>query len=209
MVAAGKTETSNLPLHTNDPVALAYLMSETLFAIPGEENGRAETTIPASETVTPAAAPAMPVAVTPVEAPPEAVAPEITYLGKNQSGFLFVFQDQTISGQHHLPPQEMEAFERILAALDLSIDHIALINIADHQISLSTLLTFFNPQRMILLGTRLTLSGVEQLPDPLTPHRAVTYQQTAFLHTFSFSEMMSDTDRKRMFWNSLKAMINP
>lgn len=199
-MAKANQNQSGLPLHTNDPVALAYLMSETLFAIRGEEDGRMETAMPAAET------PVIARVENPAETSP-AAAQEITFLGKNLSGYLFIFQNHSTNGQHRMPDEEMEAFEKILVALNLSIDHIALINIADHQISLSTLLTFFNPQKMILLGTRLTISGLEQLPDPLTPHQTVTYQKTAFLHTFSFAEMMTDVNKKRQFWNSLKTLL--
>jgi len=187
-----------MPLHTNDPVALAYLMSETLFAIPVEEDGRKETAMPV------AAAPAMPAS----EVVTSAAAPEITFLGKNLSGYLFIFQNHSISGQHRMPDEEMEAFEKILTALKLSVEDIALLNIAaPDSITLAGLLTFFKPQKTVFLGTDIVLNGIEDLSNPPAFHRTVSYQKTEFLHTFSFAEMMTDVDKKRQFWNSLKTLL--
>ncbi len=182
-MAKANQNQSGLPLHTNDPVALAYLMSETLFAIPGEEDGRKETSI-------------------------QVATPEITFLGKNLSGYLFIFQNYSTSGQHRMPDEEMEAFEKILTALKLSVEDIALLNIADPgSITLARLLTFFKPQKTVFLGTDIVLNGIEDLSNPPAFHRTVSYQKTEFLHTFSFAEMMTDVDRKRQFWNSLKTLL--
>src|SRR5690606_22322199 len=103
--------------------------------------------------------------------------PELTFLGQNLSGFLFVFQDPSQPGQHRLPDGEMEAFEKILTALKLSVDDIALLNIADPgSTTLASLLTFFKPQKTVLMGTQIALSGIEDVSETPAFHRAVSYQ---------------------------------
>jgi len=187
MIAAGKTEFLNLPLHTEDSVALSYLMSETLFDVREAAKEVSTGEEIKMETNTPV---------------------EFIYLGKNLSGFLFVFQDVSRAGQHRMPDEEMEAFEKILTALKLSVEDIALLNIADPgSITLAGLLTFFRPQKTVLLGTDIVLNGIEDLSNPPALHRTISYQQTEFLHTFSFTEMMTDVDKKRQFWNSLKTLL--
>lgn len=186
-MAAGKTESSNFPLHTEDPVALGYLMSETLFDVREAEKEVSTVEDVKTETNTPS---------------------EFIYLGKNLSGFLFVFQDASQVGTHRMPDQEMEAFEKILTALKLSVEDIALLNLANPgSITLAGLLTFFKPQKTVFLGTDITLNGLEDMGNPPAFHRTVRYQKTEILHTFSFAEMMTDVDKKRQFWNSLKTLL--
>lgn len=188
MNTADSTPTMN-PLHTNDPVALRYLMSETIFDIEeGEESAVAfEATESAAE-----------------------IDLNLTYLGKNQSGFLFVFQDLTRPDQHSLVEQEMEAFEKTLGAMQLSLDHIALFNlasIASRQTSFADVLTFFDARKVILLGTQLSIAEQGSLLPALNLHEVAQQGTVEYLHTFSFAEMMNDTDKKRLFWTSLKAML--
>lgn len=206
MNTAGAIPTLN-PLHTNDPVALRYLMSETIFDIEdGTESAVANST---------AAADAISVSVAVPESAPDVVQEEnksldLTYLGKNQSGFLFVVMDKNRPDQHRLPMTEMEAFEKTLGALQLNLDHVALFNLASitlDQVTFADVLAFFDPQKVIFLGTRIQVAGLGKVGPMLNPHQVIRYEKTEFLLTFSFSEMMNDTDKKRLFWTNLKAML--
>lgn len=191
-MTANKPHPSANPLHTDDPVALRYLMSDTLFDI-GETDlddadladVNAEFTL-AQET---------------------SKNQELTFLGKNQSGFLFVFHDQARPEQHRLPDPEMEAFEKILGALELKIDDIALINIASIQPNFSDLLSFFKPRKVIVLGTPLHLTGLHDLESQPALHQVFFKEKLSVLHSYSFNEMMDNVDRKRAFWSNMKLLI--
>lgn len=211
------SSTSKLPLHTDDPVALSFLMTEALFDL-GEKTGAAVV----AEAAEPASAPAPVAAELPAEpaakpaesavaepaAKPTANPAEITFSGQKDSGILFVFQNPDQAGQHCLPEAEMEAFEKILSALKRSTAAVTLINLtASQEPTASQLQEFFQPHKIILLGTQLTLAQADETWPQLQLHHIYSDQNTQILHTFSFSEMMDDVDKKRMFWAQIKMLL--
>lgn len=214
MTAMSNSSTSKLPLHTDDPVALSFLMTEALFDL-GEEVGSAAV-VGAEGPPAPAAAvanlPGEPAAAGPATAEPTSVLAatpaEITFSGQKDSGILFVFQNPGQAGQHRMPEAEMEAFEKILSALKRSTTAVTLINLAGPQeLTAGQLQEFFQPHKIIFLGTQLALArGTEAWPY-LQLHQIYSDQNTQILHTFSFSEMMDDVDKKRIFWTQIKALL--
>lgn len=213
------SSTSKLPLHTDDPVALSYLMTESLFDL-GEEVGSvavAEAVEPPAQAAAVAESPAEPAAAEPTAAEPTAAEPtsapaatpaEITFSGQKDSGILFVFQNPGQAGQHRMPEAEMEAFEKILSALKRSTTAVTLINLAGPQEpTAGQLQEFFQPHKIILLGTQLTLAQADETWPQLQLHHIYSDQNTQILHTFSFSEMMDDVDKKRMFWAQIKMLL--
>lgn len=191
--AANHTTTSN-PLRTNHPVALRYLMSDTLFDL-GERVDMS--TVNA--------------AVQPENPQQEHKIPELTFIGKNQSGILFITHNVATPDQHQLPEVEMDAFVKTLSALKLSLDHIALFNLAvvvGQSHTLTDILTFFNPRKTIFLGSQISvLDDAESRGVPTDLHQVVNRENIEFLRTYSFTEMMSDVDKKRLFWNQLKSYL--
>lgn len=199
-------------LSTNDPIALRYLMSETLFDL-GEEQATAPAAL-SSASADSVDAPAASTDSEPVSFTNKK--PELSFLGQNSSGFLFVFQDSTMLGQHRLPEAEMEAFEKILAALKLSLANIALINAAGPDgPTAAQLVAFFRPLKVVLLGTQISLIESQKIWPELTLHQIHTPTLSTresdpapqVLHSYSFAEMMDDVAKKRTFWTQLKALL--
>src|SRR5690606_7752687 len=128
---------------------------------------------------------------------PAATSSEISFSGQKDSGILFVFQNLGQAGQHRLPEAEMEAFEKILLALKHSTAAVTLINLAGPQEpTAGQLQEFFQPHKIILLGTQLALAQGNEAWPQLQLHQIYSDQNTQILHTFSFSEMMDDVDKK-------------
>lgn len=198
------------PLRTNGPIALRYLMTETLFEL-GEEQA-ADPGDPVADVSTVVSA-----AVEDSESVTSTNKnPELSFLGQNSSGFLFVFQDPVMLGQHRLPAAEMDAFEKILSALKLKLADVALINIAGPQPpTAEQLLAYFQPLKVVLLGTQLTLEERQKIWPELTLHQIYSPKIKSelhastpqVLHSYSFAEMMDDVAKKRTFWTQLKALI--
>lgn len=93
----------------------------------------------------------------------------------------------------------MDAFEKILAALKLSLADVALINIAGPQgPTVDQLLEYFRPLKMVLLGTQISVEENQNTRPKSTPQ---------ILHSYSFAEMMDDVAKKRTFWAQLKALL--
>lgn len=165
-------------LYTEHPVALRYLMNETLFAVDGQA---------VSE--------------------PLSKVPGLSFFGGNRSGILFISPHSSGPGEHTLPESEMRAFEKILGALQLTTENIALIHVpnsssADAKPSLRQLVDFFKSQRIVLLGTDLQIEGVKPVL-----HEIQQEGDYRYLHSYSFREMGEDVQKKRLFWNQVKALF--
>lgn len=186
MKELGQSHKLSHALHTDDPVALGFLMSDTLFDLDESEPLQVET----KGTIV-----------------GEIKSSELGFFGGNRSGLLFITSFSSEPTQHRLPSAEMEAFEKILDALKLKVDDIALINIAAEQPEFSALLSYFNPEKVVVLGTSLRLKGLGDLDVQPTLHQVHTQDKLSILHSYSFSEMMDDVDKKRVFWSNLKLLI--
>src|SRR5690606_12232224 len=138
-------------LNTVDPVALRYLMTETIFG---------------------------------VEEPFDSPAPQFSYYGGNKRNFLFLTQDT----QHKwMSAAALDAFSKTLAALKLSTDDVAVLNMAAFPTvpDKAELFAFFNPKVIVALGTTLS-------EEPSGP--------VEVFNTHSFDEMLADAEKKRAFW---------
>ena len=165
-------------LNTIDPVALRYLITEPIFDV--------------GEQVDQASAPASAMASEPrqVEKPePEALS--FTFLGQNKRNFLFLTDEQQADW---MTGAAMDAFVKTLVALKLTVDDVAVLNIAKltTRPSSDQLVQFFKPRVVVNLGT--PFSWLEQ-------------PGVKLLHTHSFNEMLVDADKKRTFWTTIKTLL--
>ena len=130
---------STSPINTADPIALRYLMSETVFAVEERENS--------AETM-----PVVPVAE--AAAKPEPT-PQFSFYGKNNRQYLFLTQEKQYEW---MPDAAMDAFIKTLAALKLADDDVALFNLATlaEQPTVEQLSSFFKPSVVVNLGTSFT-----------------------------------------------------
>ncbi|SFC27261.1 hypothetical protein SAMN05421747_107110 [Parapedobacter composti] len=174
-------------IQTTDPAALRYLMTETLFGISEEA--------PVKET-------GDGLAVAPVAPAAEAVAPKFPFYGKNGRNYLFLASEP----QHEwLSSPALDALAKTLAALKLTVDDIALVNLGRLSTSpkQDDIFTFFSPRIMVSLGVPLPWEG---LGTP-APNTVLTYHGITVFHTFSFDEMLADAEKKRLFWSTVKTLL--
>lgn len=148
----------SLSLHTNDPVALRYLMTETIFGI---------------------------------DEPTPSRSPQFSYHGGNRRNYLFLTHE---IGHEWMSAAALDAFTKTLAALKLTMDDIAVLNIGklSEIPAKPDLIAFFNPKVIVALGASLPWDESDGL---------VVYQ------TCSFDEMLVDAEKKRKFWTAIKTLL--
>jgi len=113
------------------------------------------------------------------------------FYGGNKRRYLFI----TNEPRHQwMSPEAWDAFTKTLAALKLSVDDIALINVGtlSPPPQPAELGGIFNPRVVVLLGAAL------QWPE--------TSEITVY-NGYSFDDMLADADKKRMFWNTVKTLL--
>jgi|SRR5690606_15991249 hypothetical protein len=173
-------------IRTTDPVALRYLMTETLFGTGDAPASPVETGRHA------AVQPGHPAIATPSESmAPPIIAPSFRFYGGNKRNYLFLNQDT----QHEwMSPPELEAFTKTLAALKLTLDDVALLNL--HALSpfpsKEDLIVFFKPRVVVALGVSHSWEELEDI---------------AVFNTCTFDEMLVDAEKKRLFWNTVKTLL--
>ena len=165
-------------LNTNNPYALRYLLNETVYAF--------EITKKDKE---------------PNEEPLVEISPIYQFLGGNKKQILYIVDNQAHA---YFSTGALDAFSRTINALGLSMEDIAVFNIGKHTpiINFDQICAYFNPQKVILAGaspTQLTLNNLS-LNDP------ITIDNIKVLYTFSFEEMLTDTERKKTFWQQVKTL---
>jgi len=133
---------------------------------------------------------------------PEVKTPVISfnYLGKNLKRFLVLV---------HYPEQEfiddahLAALTNIIKRKDLSVDDIAILNIARHTIAqYDELVAFFKPARLLVLGKNAMPQGIT----PLALNAPRPLGDIAGLYSFAFGEMMNNVEYKKAFWEQMKTL---
>lgn len=189
-------------LHTTDPVALRYLMSETLFSVAGEAVDAPvdEPRVVADESV---AQPAVAVPEPETEATPATSQPaEFAFLGENKRGYLFVTDDPQ---SDYLSGPAMDAFVKTLGARQLGLADVAVFNAARHAgpVAFADLAAFFKPRAVVLLGPPASRFG---LPEVL-PNTVGSVGGTPVFQTYSFDVLLVDAEKKGAFWPVLKSLL--
>lgn len=164
-------------INTNNPIALRYLMTETVFDVEDEAvNAVREALVDPRQAV-------------PVQKPVPKL--QFSFYGQNKRSYLFLTDEK----QHEwMSDPAMEAFVKTLAALKLTIDDVAVLNLAKLKElpSVDDLILFFKPKVMVNLGTSLNW------PE----HDRVT-----IFHTYGFDAMLADAEKKRAFWTTIKQLL--
>ncbi len=163
-------------LNTLNPNALRYFINETLYSF--------EIT-PVDETA-------------PIDPP---TTPAYAYLGENRKNFLFILENQ----QHSFFSEAaLDAFSKTIMALGLTMADIAVYNLdmSSGSTDIGPLLSFFNPKKLVF-------SGVSPLDLGLTKgdlNVVFEHGNSSCLFTYSFEEMLTDTQKKKLFWTQLKTL---
>ncbi len=169
-------ETMADKLITHDPYALSLFMTETIFAV-GEAPGPA----PSAEEA--------------------GVAPPLPALGSNARHFVFVVNEPAFP---FMVPAELESLKKMLAASSMSMDDVAVVNIAGADLSDGQLQRLFQPAYLVLLGVQPQQAGLPEVP----VNEPTGWQGIQLLYTYSFGEIMERTEKKRLFWECFKTLMN-
>lgn len=172
-------------LLTRNPAALQALMSEALFST-GEDLSLA----PIAEEVVGAVATA------------EATE-EFIYQGDKSTGILFILRYPAFP---YFSPAAEEAFVKTIGALQLNLQNVAVVNLANahNPNDFKRIMAFFQPKKITLLGVEPA-----SLKLPAIAHNAYMKGKIATVfNTFSFEEMFADIAKKKAFWGEFKSFLS-
>lgn len=179
-----------MSLKTDNPIALRALMSETIFT-----TGFAMQDTEAKEQIQDS-----------VQTPPietvVASQEEFIYQGDKSTGVLFILRYPEFP---YFSPQAEEAFVKTIGALQLTLQNVAIVNLANahNPNDFKRIMTFFQPKKITLLGVEPA-----SLKLPAIAHNSYMRGNIATVfNTFSFEEMFADVNKKRLFWTEFKSFI--
>ena len=170
-------------MRVENPAALRFIIDEDLYLL---NKDKSVATIPA-----------LPIPILP---PVETPAVEFKYLGSNKKNFLIIvhYPDNEFINDAHLT-----ALENILKRKELGLDDVAILNLATHADSTNEeIIAQFKPRRLLLMGEKtLHLTTAS-----LALNQPKQIENYIALYSFSFDEMMTSNDNKRVFWEQMKTL---
>lgn len=138
--------------------------------------------------------------VTPPQPIIETAPVNFNYLGGNKKSFLIVVHYPTLQ---FMDEKHLGALESTIKRLGFSIEDTAIFNRATYNhISFEHLFDFFKPQRTLLLGKFAIPAGLEGL----IHNKSKLLNNCKMLLTYSFDEMMDNTENKKAFWEQMKQL---
>lgn len=206
-------------MKVDNPQAFAYIMQDEIYLLnkdKGLYTATATDEQPVAE-ITPVIEPAQPVATvvaeqpiaqpTPVAATPKIPEPivqtpdnEFNYLGKNNKNFVVLVN---YANEEHIAAAHLTALESILKRKDLALDDVAILNVNKYApVKLADLAAYFAPTRLVIMGADALPTGIGNLP----LNQPLQGKKTHVLYSFSFDEMMSSNDNKKLFWEHMKTL---
>jgi hypothetical protein len=139
-----------------------------------------------------------PVTATPQITVTETLAEQFNYLGGNKKQFLIITH---YLNEEHIAADHLTALQNILKRKDYEIDDVAILNIAKATVTTVTdIVSYFKPEKLLILGEAAVPAGMG-VP-PVNQYKKM--KNGVFLRSFSFDEMMSSTDNKKVFWEQMK-----
>jgi hypothetical protein len=186
-----------------NPVALRFILQDELYLLSADKTLYEKKAIPDHIIKAPIPEVKAQVVDSIIEEPlPEVKtqAVNFNYLGQNLKSFLILvhYPDLEFIDDSHLA-----ALTNIIKRKDLSVDDIAIVNLARHaNAQYDELVKFFKPAKLLVLGKSALPQGIAQLilnaPKPLG---GITG-----LYSFSFGEMMDSVEHKKAFWEQMKTL---
>jgi hypothetical protein len=172
-------------LLTDNPIALQALMNETLFSTGFAMEDVQSQSLDENSAVN-------------WDSPGE----EFVYKGNKTTGVLFILRYPSYP---YFSPAAEEAFIKTIAALQLTPENVAVVNLANPQNpnDFKRIMEFFRPKKITLLGVEPT-----SLKLPEIAHNSYMKGRIATVfNTFSFEEMFADVNKKKLFWGEFKTFI--
>ena len=190
-------------MKVENPVALRFILQDELYLLSADKTLYEKKAIPDHVIEAPIPEVKTQVVDPIIEEPlPEVKTQTVNfnYLGQNLKSFLILvhYPDLEFIDDSHLA-----ALTNIIKRKDLSVDDIAIVNLALHtNAQYDELVKFFKPAKLLVLGKSALPQGIAQLtlnaPKPLG---GVTT-----LYSFGFNEMMDSVEHKKAFWEQMKTL---
>jgi hypothetical protein len=125
---------------------------------------------------------------------------QFNYLGKNNKNFLILVN---YTGDEHIAEPHLTALQSILKRKELDIEDVAILNVFKYApVKLNALTAHFAPTRLIIMGKDALPEGIGKVP----LNQPLQGKKTHVLYSFSFGEMMSSNDNKKIFWEHMKTL---
>ena len=124
------------------------------------------------------------------------------FLGNNKKQVLVIVENP---GNTFLPDEELNFLTGILHACKLSIDDVALVNIANQPSAYKELLAFFKSRIVLLFAVEPSHFG---LPMNFPHYQIQAYANNSFLYSPSLKELENDRVEKSKLWVCLKRLFN-
>ncbi len=160
------------------PAALSYIFQEDIYLLSADK----------------VAPQLQPVSVPDIQTPVTV----FKYLGSNNKNFLILVNytvDEFIAEAH------FTALQSILTRKEYAVDDIAILNLAKHaQAGFDEIMAYFKPEKLLVLGKGAIPAGM----NALTFNQLDNAGNCTVLYSFSFDEMMDNTDNKKAFWDKMK-----
>jgi hypothetical protein len=119
------------------------------------------------------------------------------YMGQNKRNFLVLVHYKQFE---FMKDEHLQALESVLSRKGHSREDVAIVNLAKHDgTNFDQLTSFFEPKTLVVLGKKALPSGLKAPGFNQVEHIGIPV-----LLTFSFDEMMTNTDNKRAFWEQVK-----
>lgn len=213
-------------MKVDNPQALRFIMQDEIYLLdkdkgvniilpvtaPDVTEKQKPVTVPAEANEQPAQiapvvkeqpfSPPAPIAVAPQTPEPiiQTVEAEFNYLGKNNKKFLVLVNYAT---EKHITEAHLAALQNILKRKDLDLDDVAILNVNKYApVKLAALAAYFAPTRLVIMGKDALPEGIGNLP----LNQPLQGKKTHVLYSFSFDEMMSSNDNKKIFWEHMKTL---
>lgn len=132
-----------------------------------------------------------------------AAAPVLQLYGGNKKKILFIVNKP---GVPFFSKDAELAFLKTLAAMNLALADVLVVNVAsfNQQIGFEFIQNQLSPAYWVFLGTSPTSIKLGEYPEnSWSPGGG-----SQVLRTYSFDEMLTDVEKKRVFWNAVKLINN-
>lgn len=182
-------------MNIDNPSALHFIMQDDIFLLNADKSLYNQPKINVEKEVLQSEP-----GVAVITQTPQATFIDFSYLGKRKKDFVILvhYPDHEFIHEPHL-----NALENILKRKGFELDDVAILNMAKHDSTdFEMLISYFNPQKMLLLGKQALPTGIA----PLKLNEAHQLPNCAMLYSFSFDEMMDSNDNKRTFWEQMKLL---
>jgi len=186
-------------MRIENPAALRFIIDDDLYLLNKDKQAAA---LAPSKPITIETPPPISLETLSTQKPAnaETAVVEFKYMGSNKKNFLIMvhYADKEFMDDAHLT-----ALENILKRMELYMDDVAILNIANHAaITLEEATNYFSPEKILLMGQKAL---PQNMAAPML-NQPEQLENSRTLYSFSFDEMMSSNENKRVFWEQMKTL---